>query len=173
MVVGRVVPDDVHDRCVGAARVVKVRQSVRHTGAQMEQRRGRLSGDPCVAVRGTGHGALEQSEYRTHLRNGIECGDKMHLGRSWIAEAHLDARVDQALDKRLCTVHFDHLFFMKSCECFLRFIVSNRTPGACSSIRTVIRTSVVAESLDSSYSVGSSAFVALAHIVDDARPVEC
>ncbi len=116
MVVGRVVPDDVHDGGVGAARVVKVRQSVRHSGAEMKQRRGRLSGDTRVPVRGTGDGALEQAEYRTHLGNGIECGNKMHLGRSGIAEAHLDTRVDQALDKRLCTIHFGHLFFMKAAK---------------------------------------------------------
>ena len=83
-VIGRLVADDVDDRCGGAACVVQVGQAVGEAGAAMQQCRGRFAGHAGVAVGGAGHHALEQAQDAVHAGNPVERGDEVHLRRAGI-----------------------------------------------------------------------------------------
>ena len=104
-VVDRVVADDVDDRRRRAARVVQIGEPVGEAGAEMQERRGRLSGDAAVAVGGAGGDALEQAQHAAQARVGIERADQMHFGSAGIGETNLHAAVDQRLRERLRAVH--------------------------------------------------------------------
>ena len=83
-VVGRLVADDVDDRCGGAASIVQIGQAVRQARTAVQQRGGRLTGHACVAVSGAGHHAFEQTQYAMHAGNAIERRDKVHFRRAGV-----------------------------------------------------------------------------------------
>ena len=107
MVPGGHVPDEVHDRGVGAARVVQVREGVREPRAEVEDGARGFTRHPGVAVRGAAHDGLVQPEDGSHrvCSEGIERADEPHLGRPGVGEAHLNAalmkRVNEGLGARL------------------------------------------------------------------------
>ena len=57
--VGRVVADDVDHRRHGLVGVVDIGEPIGHAGAEMQQRRRRISGHPGVTVGGAGDDAFE------------------------------------------------------------------------------------------------------------------
>ena len=97
--VGRVIPDDVHDRGRRAPGVVQIGEAIGQPRTQMQQGRGGLAGDAAIAVRRAGGDAFEQTQHRAHGRGGIERGDKMHFRRAGIGEADFDAAIDQRLSR--------------------------------------------------------------------------
>ena len=104
-VIDRVIADDVDNRRRRPARIVQIGEAVGEAGAEMQQRRGRLAGDPAVAVGGAGRDALEQAQHAAQTRIGVERADQMHLGSAGIGEANLDATIDQRLRECLRAVH--------------------------------------------------------------------
>ena len=76
LVVGGMVADDVDDRAVRATGVVQVRQPIRHSRSQVQQRGRGLAGDPGVAVGSTGGHAFEQTQHRPHLGEASKAATK-------------------------------------------------------------------------------------------------
>ena len=83
--------DNVDDRHLRPARIVQVRDAVGKTGAEMQQRAGRLFGHACVAVRSSRHHPFEQTEHATHFRHAVKGGDDMHFGSARVREAGVHA----------------------------------------------------------------------------------
>ena len=104
-VAGGVGAHDDHHRGAGPAGVVQVGQAVGQAGAEVQQHRGGLPGDPGVAVSGSGGDALEQGQDAAHLGYRVQGGDEVHLRRARVHEAHVDARPGQAADEGLGSVH--------------------------------------------------------------------
>ena len=78
-VISRVLADNVYDRHLRSARVVEIRNTVRQTGAQMQQRARRLFSHPRVAVRGSRHHTFKKAEHATHFRYTVKRADDVHL----------------------------------------------------------------------------------------------
>ena len=104
-VVRRVVADDVDDRREGAARVVQAGQTVGEAGPEVQQGCRRAARHATEPVGGTGDDAFVQSQHGAHLGHLVERCDEVHLGRPRVAEADVDAGVDQRPDQCLSAVH--------------------------------------------------------------------
>ena len=105
LMVGGLVADDVDDRGAGPARVVQIRQAVAETRTEVQERGRGLAGHAPVPVGRAGRDTFEQHEDRPHLRNVVEGGDEVHLRRTGIREAHVDAVRDERPQDRVRTVH--------------------------------------------------------------------
>ena len=106
-VIRRVVADDVHDRREGAARVVQAGQAVGEARPEVQQGCRRAARHATEPVGGAGDDALVQSQHGAHLGHLVERCDEVHLGRARVAEADVDAAVDQRPDQRLSAVHVE------------------------------------------------------------------
>ncbi len=104
-VIGRVIADDVDERRRGAARIVKIGQTVGEAGAEVQQGAGRLLRHAAIAVGHAGDGAFEQAEHGTDTIDPVERRDEMHLRGAGIGEANLDARRHQAAHQAFRAVH--------------------------------------------------------------------
>ena len=104
-VVCRMVADYVDDRSRGAPRVVQVGETVRETGAQVQQRARRLAGHAAIPVGRAGRDTFEKAQYGTHSGDRVDGRDEVHFRSARVAEAHLDSAVDERLYEGLCTVH--------------------------------------------------------------------
>jgi hypothetical protein len=89
-VVGGVVAHEVDDRRPRPAGVVQVRGAVAEARPEVQQRYRRPVGHAAVPVSRSRHDALEESEHRTHLRDGVELGHEVHLGGARVREARVD-----------------------------------------------------------------------------------
>ena len=76
-------------------------------GPEVEQRRRRAACHATEPVGGAGDDALVQSQHGAHLGHLVERCDEVHLGRARIAEADVDAAVDQRPDQCLSAVHVE------------------------------------------------------------------
>ena len=85
------VADNVDDRRRRPARIVQIGEPVGEAGTEMQQRRGRLSGDAAKTVGGAGSDAFEQAKHAAQARVRIEGADQVHLGSARIGETNLDA----------------------------------------------------------------------------------
>ena len=99
------VADDNHHRHVRPARVVQVGQAVAQPGAQVQQHRRRPVGDAGVTIGRAGGDTFEEGEHTAHPRNGVQCGNEVHLRGARVGEAHVNAAVDQGIDQGLSTIH--------------------------------------------------------------------
>ena len=104
-VVRGVITDEIDDRRPRPARVVEVRGAIAKAGAEVQQCDRWTSGHAAIAVGGARHDAFEEREDSSHLRDGVELSDEVHLGGSRVREARVDARSDKRADQRLRTVH--------------------------------------------------------------------
>jgi hypothetical protein len=87
------------------AGIVEVGQAVGETRTQMEQRRCRSFGHPCVTVRRSRHHAFEQAQHRAHAGDTIQGADEVHLGRPRIGEADIHSARHQRPQQRFGAVH--------------------------------------------------------------------
>src|SRR6516225_3458682 len=71
----------------------------------MQKCRRRTTGDPAIAVGGTGDDAFEQAQDAAHRGHVVQRGDEVHLGGTGVGEAHVDAGVDQRREERTGAVH--------------------------------------------------------------------
>src|ERR1019366_9110866 len=58
-----------------------------------------------IAVGGARGHAFEQREHASHLRDGVEGGDEMHLRCAGVAEHHVDARGHKTPDQGFAADH--------------------------------------------------------------------
>ena len=101
------VADDVDDRREGAARVVQAGQAVGEARPEVQQRRRRAARHAAEPIGGAGDDALVQPQHAAHLGHLVERRDEVHLGRARVAEADVDAAVDQRPNQRLGAVHVE------------------------------------------------------------------
>lgn len=104
-VVGRVLTDDVNDARMRLLGVVQVGKAVGEAGTKMQQGRGRRALHAEIAVRGSGHHALEQAEHAAHAGDPVQCGDEMHLRGARIAKADVNTARYQRPHQTFRTVH--------------------------------------------------------------------
>ncbi|MFK4661523.1 hypothetical protein ABIF76_002377 [Bradyrhizobium ottawaense] len=104
-VVDRMLADDVDDAGIGLLGVVQIGKAVGEAWAEMQQRRGRRALHAEIAVRCTGHDALEQAEHAAHAGHAVESCDKMHLGGAWVGEADIHPTLDHRPHQAFRTVH--------------------------------------------------------------------
>ncbi len=99
------IADDVDHwrrRLVG---VVDVGEAVGHAWTEMQEGRRRVPGHPGIAVGGAGDDTLEEAEHAAHAVDPIERRDEMHLRRTRIGEADIDAAADQSAHQAFRAVH--------------------------------------------------------------------
>ena len=97
--------DDVDDAGIRFLGVVQIGKAIGEAGAEMQQRRCRRALHAEIAVRGTGHHALEQAEHAAHALDPVKRCDKMHLGGAGIGEADVNAARNQRPHQTFRTVH--------------------------------------------------------------------
>ena len=101
---GVVTHDDEH-RHDGPACVVQVGQPVAQSWPQVQQHRGRITGQAGEPVGGAGGHTLEQGEHAAHRGHRVEGGDEVHLRGTGVGEADPHTVVDQGGDQCLGAVH--------------------------------------------------------------------
>ena len=112
--VGGVVSNYVDDGRLGSHGVVKVGQAVGEPRTKVQQRGGRTVEHPGVSVSRTRHGALEKPKDASDAIDPVERVNKVHLGRAWVREAHVNTAAyecgHQALGSRQCAfANFDSI----------------------------------------------------------------
>lgn len=106
LVVRRVVADDVDDGRVGPSGVVQIGKAVGQPGPEVHQRRCRPFKHAPISVRGASHDSFGEAEHTAHSINLVQRGDKVHLRRSRVREADIDATVNEGTDQTVCAIHF-------------------------------------------------------------------
>ena len=94
-VIDRMIPDDVNDRSVCPACVVKIGQAVREAGAEMQKCRCGFICHPPVPICRAGDDVLLETEDGSHAGDPVEGRDKMHLGSSRICDTEFDSRINE------------------------------------------------------------------------------
>ena len=76
-------------------------------GPEVEQGCRRAACHATEPIGGAGYDALVQSQHATHLGHLVERCDEVHLGRARVAEADVDATIDQRPNQCLGAVHVE------------------------------------------------------------------
>src|SRR3954463_12552923 len=96
----RMLAHDAHNGRARLACVVKIRQPVAESWAQMQECRRGSSGYSCIAVRRAGTDALKQTQHAAQPTYAIKGRDKVHLRCARIHEARIHAVVDERPQER-------------------------------------------------------------------------
>jgi hypothetical protein len=105
-VVRCVVADDVEDRDLRAACVVKVGEPIGKAWSKMQQGACGLPGHAAIPICGARDHTFKQAENTAHSRDAVERGDEMHFRRSRIRKADIDTACHQCPGQAFGSVHF-------------------------------------------------------------------
>jgi hypothetical protein len=92
--VGRLIPDDIHYRRMGPARIVKIGDPVGKAWSAVEQRHRWFLRHPCITISTARDDGFGHTEHATHSLHPIKGDHQLYFGSARIGKANLDTRGD-------------------------------------------------------------------------------
>ena len=89
--------DNGDNRRESASRIVEIGQAIGEPRPRMEQRRSGLPCHACIAIGRARHNTFKKAQDASHLRFAIKRCHEMHLGRTGIGKAHINAMSDERI----------------------------------------------------------------------------
>ena len=143
-VIGRMFADDIDYRHPRASGIVKIRQGIRQSRSQVQQRRRRFVGHTCIAIGSARDHAFEQAEYAAHACDPIDSRDELHLGSARVHETDFDPAMHQGVQQAFSAIHHHSIAMQREGEgagCYSR-MPENETGSAIITRQTITDTSI-------------------------------